>query len=134
MWRYYDIETLSDARGGEKINALYPHPSQNREGYKSDKHMIKAEQDKREGKCRLLVWRSDSPVIHEMSEADIDQIKTRYENAKIMAYKHKGNSTEYTEYVFELGKAFALEGVLRMLGFDYTEIAKAAATDVDLGH
>ena len=124
MWKYYDIETLSDAKDGEKINALYSNPSKNMEGYKTDKHMIKAEQDKRDGKCRLLVWRSDSPTVYELSEADIDQIKVRYENAKIMAQKHKENErSEYTEYVFELGRAFALEGILRMLGFDYVEIA-----------
>ena len=124
MWKYYDIETLSDARESEKINALYPNPRNNQYGYKTDKHMIKAEKDKREGKCRLLVWSSDNPVIYDMTGADVEQIKIRYENAKMMAQKHKENERQdYTEYIFELGRAFALEGILRMLGFDYTEIA-----------
>lgn len=119
--RYRDIIRCKRWR---KINAFYPKPCYNMEGYKTDKHMIKAEQDKREGKCRLLVWRSDSPTVYELSEADIDQIKIRYENAKIMAQKHKQNEqSEYTEYIFELGRAFALEGILRMLGFDYVEVA-----------
>lgn len=124
MWKYYDIETLDDAKDSEEICALYPEPIKNISGHKKDEYMKKAEQDKRDGKCRLLVWRSDDTNAgYNLSSNDIEQIKIRYNNAKTMAYEYKKKSSEYTEYIFELGRAFALEGILRMLGYDYTEVA-----------
>ena len=57
-----------------------------------------------------------------LDDVDIEQIKTRYENAKTEAIRlRKENNPEFT---FEYGRAYALEGILRMLEFDVTEVTK----------
>ena len=60
-------------------------------------------------------------MTYTLSSEDIEQLVTRYENAKVvsMELQRKGNP----ECRFESGKAYALEGMLRMIGFDYTDVA-----------
>lgn len=57
-----------------------------------------------------------------LSSGDVDQIKIRYANAKAMALKHRNEKN--SDYWYEYGKAIALEGMLRLLGFtEYTDVA-----------
>lgn len=55
--KYVRIYTLRQAKKGENVCAYYPHPVQNTCGRKDEPHMLKAEQDAKDGKCKLLVWR-----------------------------------------------------------------------------
>lgn len=57
-----------------------------------------------------------------LSEKDVEQLITRYNNAKTESKRLQdvGNP----ECRLEFGKAYALEGVLRMLGFEYEEVSR----------
>lgn len=59
----------------------------------------------------------------QLSNADIEQIIARYNNAKneYKKLREEGN----LEWQFECGRAYALEGVLRLIGlYDYDEVVK----------
>lgn len=58
-----------------------------------------------------------------LNNADIEQIKIRYENAKKFAKKYKEEGKE-TDFQFEVGRAYALEGILRDIGLFYDEVIK----------
>lgn len=55
-------------------------------------------------------------------EKDVEQLITRYNNAK--AESKRLQNIGNPECRFEFGRALALEGVLRMLGFDYEEVGR----------
>lgn len=122
MERYFEISSLADAKENEEVCALYPDPNNNVSGRKTEEKMIKAEQDYKQGKCELLVWRDDKLGLgYLLTPWDIEQIKTKYENAKLIA-KDYYKKNLLAAYAKEEGKALALEGVLRIIGFDYTEV------------
>ena len=56
-----------------------------------------------------------------LEESDIKQIIIRYENAKNESKRLQKIANP--ECRFEAGRAYALEGILRMIGLDYTEVA-----------
>lgn len=56
-----------------------------------------------------------------LEECDIKQIITRYENAKNESKRLQKIANP--ECRFEAGRAYALEGILRMIGLNYTEVA-----------
>lgn len=56
-----------------------------------------------------------------LEECDIEQIITRYENAKNESKRLQKIANP--ECRFEAGRAYALEGILRMIGLNYTEVA-----------
>lgn len=60
-------------------------------------------------------------MAYTLSDREIEQLITRYENAKAESKRLQriGN----TECRFEAGRAYALESVLRDIGLDYTEVA-----------
>ena len=78
-----------------------------------------------------MVWRKfEQPKqYYTLDKNDVDQIFARYNNAKALAAQYKQD--ENPEYKFEYGKAYALECVLAMLGFDYEEIRKEHWVDGD---
>ena len=55
-----------------------------------------------------------------LNENDVEQLVVRYNNAK--AESERLEKIGNPECRFECGKATALEGVLAMLGFEYTEM------------
>ena len=57
-----------------------------------------------------------------LSNGDIQQLINRYENAKAIYKMQREDGNP--EWQFECGRAYALEGVLRMLGFFYDEVIK----------
>lgn len=57
-----------------------------------------------------------------LSENDVEQLIIRYNNAK--AESERLEKIGNPECRFECGKAIALEGVLDMLGFEYTEMRR----------
>lgn len=59
-------------------------------------------------------------MTYTLSEKEIEQLITRYENAKAESKRLQkvGNS----ECRFEAGRAYALESVLRDIGLDYTDV------------
>lgn len=120
MERYFEISSLADAKEDEEVCALYPDPNNNVSGRKTEEKMIKAEQDYKQGKCELLVWREENGE-YLLSSADVEQIKTEYEKAKLMA-KDNYKKNLLAAYAEEEGRALALEEVLRMIGFNYTEV------------
>ena len=127
IWRYVQINSLKQTRKDEKVCTCYPNPAKNTEGYKTDDNMIAAEKDAKAGKCKLLVWREVDDGIEEkkrytLTEQDVEQIITRYNNAK--AETNRLQNEGDPECRFECGRALALEGVLRMLGFDYEEVSR----------
>lgn len=121
MERYFEISSLAEAKDNEEVYALYLDPNKNISGKKTEEKMIKAEQDCKQGKCQLLIWREENSE-YLLSSADVEQIKTRYENAKLIA-KDYYKKNLLAAYAKEEGRALALEGVLRMIGFDYMEVA-----------
>lgn len=56
-----------------------------------------------------------------LEECDIEQIITRYKNAKNESKRLQKIANP--ECRFEAGRAYALEGILRMIGLNYTEVA-----------
>lgn len=56
-----------------------------------------------------------------MSDGEIQQLITRYENAK--AESKRLQRVADPECRFEAGRAYALESVLRDIGLDYTDVA-----------
>lgn len=56
-----------------------------------------------------------------MSDGEIQQLITRYENAK--AESKRLQRVANPECRFEAGRAYALESVLRDIGLDYTDVA-----------
>lgn len=60
-------------------------------------------------------------MTYTLTEKDVDMIITRYNNAKAVSklLQRSGNP----ESRFEAGRAYALEGILRDLGFDLTDVA-----------
>jgi len=67
---------------------------------------------------------------YNLSSGDIEQIIVRYDNAKIESKRLQkiGNP----ECRFEAGRAYALEGILRMIGLDYTDIASGKFYEEEL--
>ena len=127
IWKYIQINSLKQARKDERVCAYYPNSAKNTDGYKTDDNMIAAEKDAKAEKCKLLVWREVDDEIEEekrytLTERDVEQIITRYNNAK--AETNRLQSEGKLECRFECGRALALEGVLRMLGFDYEEVGR----------
>jgi len=123
MERYFEISSLADAKEDEEVCALYPDPNNNVSGRKTEEKMIKAEEDYKQGKCRLWVWRDDKLGLgYLLTPWDIEQIKIEYENAKMIA-RESLRQNDMLVCIREGGKAAALESVLRMIGFDYTEVA-----------
>lgn len=60
---YITLKSLSEADNEEDIVAYYfPDSYKNVSGKKDDEKMKKAEQDAKEGKCKLIVWRWEEPV------------------------------------------------------------------------
>lgn len=59
---------------------------------------------------------------HVLSSGDIQQLIIRYENAKTEYKKLRVEGNP--EWQFECGRAYALEGVLRMIGLFYDEVVK----------
>lgn len=57
-----------------------------------------------------------------LNDGDIQQLIARYENAK-NEYKRLREENNL-EWKFECGRAYALEGVLRMFGLFYDEVVK----------
>lgn len=57
IWKYVEIQKLSEAKNDETICASYPTPCKNVAGKKKEEKMKKAYRDAKQGKCRLLVWR-----------------------------------------------------------------------------
>lgn len=59
---------------------------------------------------------------HLLNDGDIQQLIARYNNAKneYKKLRDEGNP----EWQFECGRAYALEGVLRMIGLFYDEVVK----------
>lgn len=57
-----------------------------------------------------------------LTEKDVEQLIIKYNNAK--AESKRLQSVGHPERRFEFGRALALEGVLRMLGFDYEEVGR----------
>ncbi len=102
MERYFEIRALSEADEIESVCAVYPDSRKNVGGARDSLIMQKAEEDAKEGKCRLYVWReTDLDTGYFLTKSDIDQIETRYENALL-----------FKEYE----RAEALAGILRMVG------------------
>lgn len=126
MEKYVQIYSLDEAMENEKVCALYPRPSQNVSGRKYEETMVKAEQDAKEGKCELLVWRKivdeDFSSDFTISKNDVNNIIIKYHNAKraLEELQKAGNP----ECRFELGRALALEYVLSLLGYKYEEIRR----------
>lgn len=58
MEKYIQIYSLSEAMDNETVCACYPHPSKNISGRKNEERMLNAEKEAKEGKCKLLVWRT----------------------------------------------------------------------------
>lgn len=60
---YITLRSLSEADDEEDVVACYfPDSYKNVSGKKDDEKMKKAEQDAKEGKCKLIVWRWEEPV------------------------------------------------------------------------
>lgn len=57
-----------------------------------------------------------------LSNNEIEQLVTRYNNAKNRYKKLRDEGNP--EWQFECGRAYALEGVLRMVGLVYHEVVK----------
>lgn len=57
-----------------------------------------------------------------LNDANVEQLKIKYENAKQTSKENLSKGNAYDAH-YEYGKAEALESVLRMLGYNYTEIA-----------
>jgi hypothetical protein len=57
-----------------------------------------------------------------LTEKDVEQLIARYNNAK--AESKRLQNIGNPECRFECGRALALEGVLRMLGFEYEEVGR----------
>lgn len=60
-------------------------------------------------------------MVYIMSDGEIQQLITRYENAK--AESKRLQRVADPECRFEAGRAYALESVLRDIGLDYTDVA-----------
>ena len=60
---------------------------------------------------------------HTLNNANIEQIKIRYENAKKFAKQYKEEGKEM-DFQFEIVRAYALEGILRDFGLFYDEVIK----------
>lgn len=58
-YRYIRITDLSQTRPNELICAVYDNPLLNTTGTKDSESITKALSDSKEGKCKLVVWRSD---------------------------------------------------------------------------
>ena len=58
-YRYMRITDLSQARFNEQICAVYDNPLFNTTGTRDSESITKALSDSKEGKCKLVVWRSD---------------------------------------------------------------------------
>lgn len=56
-----------------------------------------------------------------ISNTDIEMIKIKYENAKYMSKEYQRQANPECRY--EYGKAEMLEYILRVIGFDYTDVA-----------
>ncbi len=117
MERYFEIRYLSDAGSNEEITAAYPDPSKNVSGRKDDVTIIKAARDADNGLCRLLVWRkTDLDTGYLLTINDIEQLRARYNNARIAT-----ETGSAKDCIYEMGRADALAGVLRMIGKDPEE-------------
>ena len=126
MEKYIQIYSLSEAMDNETVCACYPHPQKNISGRKNEERMLNAEKEAKEGKCKLLVWRTiNKPcedIAYALAPRDVEQIVAKYNNAKIAMKEYcEHNSPEYN---IEYGKALALESVLAMLGFDVDEMRR----------
>lgn len=126
MEKYVQIYSLDEAMKNEKVCACYPRPCQNVSGGKYEETMIKAEQDAKEGKCKLLVWRKivDGAVIADfaLSKSDVDSIIIKYYNAKKASEELQKSGNP--EWRLEFGRAMALEYVLSLLGYEFEEVRK----------
>lgn len=60
-------------------------------------------------------------MSYTLSDRDIEQIITRYENAKVESKRLQRQANP--ECRFEAGRAYALESILRDIGLDYTDVA-----------
>ena len=58
-YRYMRITDLSQTRPNEQICAVYDNPLLNTTGTRDSESITKALSDSKEGKCKLVVWRSD---------------------------------------------------------------------------
>ena len=71
IWKYVTIKSLEEAKEDEEVCAYYEDPRNNVAGKKTEEKMKIAEEEAKEGKCKLLVWRecekSQQP-IHQISE------------------------------------------------------------------
>ena len=126
MEKYIEIKNLDEAEADEVICASYPKPYKNVSGSKDDDKIIIAAKDAEKGKCRLLVWRnvkSSTEAVYTLDKKDVGQIIIRYQNAIEMSDMYRDNDDP--EYRFECGRAYALEGVLAMLGIDHTKARSA---------
>ena len=74
------------------------------------------------GEQDVETWVKYSQNESNISDADIQQLIIRYENAKMESKRLQAVGNP--ECRFEFGRALALEAVLRILGFDYTEVSK----------
>ena len=60
---YVEIKNLNEVNDNEDIVAYYFYKSyKNVSGKKDDEKMKKAEQDAKEGKCKLIVWRWENTM------------------------------------------------------------------------
>lgn len=71
IWKYVTIRSLEEAKEDEEVCAYYEDPRNNVAGKKTEEKMKIAEEEAKEGKCKLMVWRecekSQQP-IHQISE------------------------------------------------------------------
>lgn len=126
MEKYIQINNLDEATENETVCACYPCPTKNVSGRKHEECILRAEQEAREGKCKLLVWRKIEEPLKEqdyvLTSRDVDQIIVKYNNAKIAMREYQEQNNP--EYKIEYGKALAFEGILAMLGFDTEEVRR----------
>lgn len=126
MEKYVQIYELSEAAEDEIVCGCYPEPYKNVSGKRNEERMLKAEKDAKEGKCKLLVWRTSSTLnerkFYTLSQRDVDQIVARYTNAKLAMKEYQEQNNP--EYKIEYGRALALEGILEVLGFDFAEMRR----------
>lgn len=68
-------------------------------------------------------------MSYTLTDKDVEQLIVRYKNAKAESkqLQKRGNC----ECRFEAGRAYALESVLRDLGFDYTDVASGRFYEED---
>ena len=128
MEKYIRINELNEAEDNEEICALYPSPDENRSGYKTDEHMINAEKDAKEGKCKLLVWRKVDKQ-YKLTESDINELVSDYK-----AYVKRFNmcpSSENRKWE-AYGHAEAIKKVFNLIGYNMDELPTYKIIDKEL--